>query len=173
MLLFAHGLVRWMYVPWYFVPTSLLAVLWLGLVLNWVASKRWWLAAAIVASILLLQANEGIRLWQQGGMWAEQKAFALAWMPEGEQLCAQYDVLGISDSGYFGYFLPCRVVNLDGVVNNQAFAAIHEKRFRHYLDETCIDYILINDIVREAVALNEGPIPDCPPFAPVISEGVK
>ena len=131
------------------------------------------LAAAVILIFLVAQAIEGIHLWQQGGIWAEQKAFALDWMAEGEQLCAQYDVLGISDSGYFGYFLPCRVVNLDGVVNNQAFAAIREKRFRHYLDETCIDYILINDIVRETVTLNEGPIPDCPPFAPVISEGVK
>lgn len=172
-LLFTHGLVRWMYVPWYFVPSSLLAVLWLGLVLNWVASKRWWLAAAVILIFLVAQAIEGIHLWQQEGMWAEQKTFALAWMAEGERLCAQYDVLGVSDSGYFGYFLPCRVVNLDGVVNNQAFAAIREKRFRHYLDETCIDYILINDIVRETVTLNEGPIPDCPPFAPVMSEGVK
>lgn len=172
-LLFTHGLVRWMYMPWYFVPSVLLAVLWLGLAVNWVASKGKGFAAAIVIFLLLAQLLEGVRLWRQGGMWAEQKTFALAWMAEGEQLCATYDVLGISDSGYFGYFLPCRVVNLDGVVNNQAFTAIREKRFCRYLDETHIDYILINDIVQNVVTLNEGPIPQHPPFAPVVSEDAR
>lgn len=165
-MLLAHGLIRWMYVPWYFVPLSLLLVLWFGLGLNWLAAHRVWLAAAFIVIFLGLQVVEGVRLWQQGGMWAGQKAFAQAWMPEGKQLCTQYDVLGISDSGYFGYFLPCRVVNLDGVVNNEVFVAIQEKRFRSYLDETGIDTILINDIVREVVTLNEGPIPDVAPFAP-------
>lgn len=99
-------------------------------------------------------------------MWRSQARTAEQQMPRYLELCKNHSTLGITDSGYAGYYLPCRVVNLDGVVNNKVFAAITQAQFRQYLDSVNIEYISLNEIVRQVVELREGPIPKAAPFAP-------
>lgn len=164
-LLLIHGLVRWMLVHWYFVPASILLVLWFGVVLTWLDRRdpSWPVALGMV--YLGFQLLHGATLWHQGGMWAEQRRSAEEFMREGVKLCERFNTIAVSDSGYFAYHLPCRVVNADGVANNQAFAAIVEGRFREYLDEAGVEYAALNDIVRRVVEAREGPVPETAPFA--------
>ncbi|MBN1401901.1 MAG: hypothetical protein JXA74_13755 [Anaerolineae bacterium] len=165
-LLFFHGLVRWMYIPWYFVPTSILLTLWFGALLNRLASQHISWAVILAGVYLGFQIQHAVSLWSQGGMWASARQAIERQTPRYLALCERYDTLGITDSGYAGYYLPCRVVNLDGVVNNDAFAAIVRGEFKQYLDRSGIDYVALNDIVRNLVEMREGPIPETAPFAP-------
>lgn len=164
-LLLIHGLVRWMYIPWYFIPTIILLILWFGVLLDRLADTHivW---ALIVAGVYFgFQLLHSVHLWNQGGMWASQRQAIEKQMPQYSALCERYDTVGISDSGYAGYYLPCRIVNLDGVVNNEAFAAIVHMEFRDYLDKAQIDYVVLNEIVRNVVEMEEGAIPNTAPFA--------
>lgn len=165
-LLFYHGLVRWMYIPWYFVPSVILFILWFSLLLNEIAQRahpRW--SVVIVILFLIFQVFQSMKLIREGGMWPQQAHFFEVALPELTKECEQFGVVGLSDAGIAGYYLPCRVVNLDGVVNNEAFAAIREGRFRAYLDKLGIGRVHLNHIIRDVVAIKEGPIPDEPPFA--------
>jgi hypothetical protein len=58
-------------------------------------------------------------------------------LPEGTRV-------GVSDSGYPGYRAARQVVNLDGVVNNRAAAAIRRGNLAAYLVDNQIDYIHVN-----------------------------
>jgi len=164
-LLLVHGLARWMYVPWYFVPLTILLILWFGVVLAWVSNRKPLLALGATAMYIGFQIVQGAVLWEQGGMWATQARVARDSMPRLLRACEEHDTIGISDTGYYAYFLPCRVVNLDGVVNNRAFEAIRQGRFRDYLDEAGIGHVELNHIVRDVVAIREGAVPDRPPFS--------
>jgi len=163
-LLMIHGLMRWMYIPWYFVPSAILLTLWFAEALKWLGEQRKWLAVMIGFGLLVFQILSGVGLWLQGGMWPEQALVVKMATPELIEVCNEVDLIGISDAGYYGYYLPCQVVNLDGVVNNQAFEAIREERFRHYLDATDIQYVKLNHIIRRVVMLEEGEVPSTPPF---------
>jgi hypothetical protein len=160
-----HGLVRWMWVPWYFAPLTLLLVLWLALILRWLATwdRRWMLAVG--GAFMVFQVWSAADLLQKGGMWPEQARFVQEAMPTLLDICSQVDTIGISDSGYPGYYLPCRVVNLDGVVNNKAFDAIQRHRFRRYLDQIGLEYAILNEMVQRVVSLYEGDVPRSPPFS--------
>jgi hypothetical protein len=163
-LLSIHAFVRWNYALWYFAPSSLFALSWFGAILDKLTrAHRGWIGLA-VGVYLLVQIWQSVYLWSQGGVWPEQRQFADNGMPGMIKLCEQFETIGVSDSGYMGYYLPCRVINLDGVVNNPAFRAIQEGTFLDYLDASGIQYVVINDIVRSAVAVKEGYIPTTPPF---------
>jgi hypothetical protein len=164
-LLSIHGLVRWMYIPWYFVPLSMLSVLWLSVLLRRIDLKHPRLSTLVAALLLVFQLGQNFSVLSEGGMWASQARVAKASMTRLVPICDQYDMIGISDSGYYGYYLPCRVVNLDGVVNNVAFEAIREGRFRLYLDEIGVQYVELNQIITSAVAIQEGMVPSRPPFS--------
>lgn len=163
LLLLAHGLVRWMYVPWYFVPGSILIALWFDVFLGWLNARRSTWAIVVGIAAILLQIGQGAAVVHSGGMWADQARVAQEFMAN--MHCQSGEIIGISDSGYYGYYLPCRVVNLDGVVNNQAFQAIQQGRFRQYLDQAGINRVYLNDIIATVVALREGTVPSTPPFA--------
>lgn len=162
-LLLIHGLIRWMYIPWYFVPMSILTALWFGVFLRWLDARMSVLPMTVGIAVIALQVGQGVVVVRQGGMWAEQARTAQAFMAE--RPCERNEVIGVSDSGYYGYFLPCRVVNLDGVVNNLAFQAIQQGHFRAYLDEIGLDRVYLNEIISSVVALREGTVPSAPPFS--------
>jgi hypothetical protein len=154
-----------MYIPWYFVPLSMLSVLWLSVLLRRIDLKHPRLSTLVAALLLVFQLGQNFSVLSEGGMWASQARVAKASMTRLVPICDQYDMIGISDSGYYGYYLPCRVVNLDGVVNNVAFEAIREGRFRLYLDEIGVQYVELNQIITSAVAIQEGMVPSRPPFS--------
>lgn len=164
-LLLIHGLIRWMYVPWYFIPVSVMVILWFGVMLAWLRDYHKVLTKAVGILILALQLVQGAIVLRQGGMWPEQGKVVREATPIFHKDCERYQMIGISDAGYWGYYLPCRVVNLDGVVNNQAFEAIRRGQFRRYLDEIGVEKVYLNEIVSSVVALREGNVPMTPPFS--------
>jgi hypothetical protein len=163
LLLLIHGLIRWMYTPWYFVPMSILIALWFGIFLRWVGARMAALAVIVGIAVVVFQIGQGVAVVRQGGMWAEQARTAQAFVAQ--RPCEKDEVIGVSDSGYYGYFLPCRVVNLDGVVNNLAFQAIQQGQFRAYLDDISLNRVYLNEIIAAVVALREGTVPSTPPFS--------
>lgn len=165
-LLFIHSLVRWQYALWYFAPAPIFLLLWFAILLERIGrNHRAWMII-VWSTFVAFQIWQGANLWTQGGIWPAQREFAEKEMPKVRQLCEQFQTIGISDSGYIGYYLRCRVINLDGVVNNEAFKSIQQGNFRVYLDAVGIQYVSINQIVRDAIAVKEGPIPTLPPYAP-------
>jgi hypothetical protein len=162
--LLVHGLVRWHWVPWYFTPLTILVVLWVAISVQWICNVKRSLGLGIAGALVMYQVWSGGALLMKGGMWPQQHS------PEDMlagyvEHCSITGSIGITDSGYAGYYLPCRVVNLDGVVNNRAFESIEQHRFRRYLDEIGIGFAGINPIVQDVVTLSEGAVPSTPPFA--------
>ncbi len=50
--------------------------------------------------------------------------------------------IGAFQSGIIGYFSQARVINLDGVVNQDAFQAIKDKRMLEYIENSGIQYVM-------------------------------
>jgi hypothetical protein len=165
-MLLVHGLVRWMYVPWYFVPISILLILWFCLALDFLDGHRL-SVVSISLSVLVIgyQLVLGFNIWQSGGMWPDQAQAVDSMMPKLVEDCQRFEIVGISDSGFFGYYAPCRIVNLDGVVNNRVFEAIERGEFRNYLDRMGIERIYVNSIIRDVVAIREGNLSETGPFS--------
>ncbi len=164
-LLLYHGLVRWMYLPWYFVPASILLVLWFGVLLERLAVKHLNWVVVLGCVYLGFQVFYSGVLGVGGGMWASQRHEIDRVMPAYLSFCQEHSILGITDSGYAGYYLPCKVVNLDGVVNNDAYNAIVRGEFRKYLDQAKVEHVVLNGIIRQVVEMREGRVPQEPPFA--------
>lgn len=157
--LFYHALYRWMFVPWYYVPMAYLGALWLilGFALLWQNDSKWVMGLALSA-LVLLYGYSAIDLARIGGVFPLQQASSTS------DVCGAFQRIGVTDSGFTGYFARCLVVNLDGVVNNVAFRAIRDGRFHSYLDSIQLQRVSLNDIVANVVALKEGPTRVFPPF---------
>ncbi len=140
-----HQGVRWIYREWYTLPITWSVWLAVGLgsslllerlsALSLEGSRVYRLAMAVWVVLLLLH---GYQLWTIG-IYSFQGGFfnlvnVVNALPEGS-------VVGISDSGYVGYRAERQIVNLDGVVNNQATEAFMEGSLMDYILETGIDYI--------------------------------
>ncbi|RJS22666.1 hypothetical protein DRW03_13845 [Corallococcus sp. H22C18031201] len=143
---FVHGYVRWLPRPWYFVPCALLVCL------APAALARLWqgggAARASLAGVLLLGATtltmgrdlERLRVqwdvpsypWQ-----AEMLATGLALV---ERLPADA-VVGAFNAGIIAYVTPQTVVNLDGVVNEDAARALKRHALWAYMRERHMEYL--------------------------------
>lgn len=154
-----HLAYRWTYQVWYSAPLAFLTALWAALALQmlWVNRPKW-IAWGAVGLLLAFYVNAGVDLVRSGGVYPLQIESLT------RDFCGGHQVIGESDSGFSMYFAPCRVVNLDGVVNNQAYAAIKEKRLGEYLASARIESIALNKTISEIVRLQEGALGDKPPW---------
>jgi len=50
--------------------------------------------------------------------------------------------IGAFQSGIIGYFAQAQVINLDGVVNQDAFQALKDKRMLEYIEKSGIQYVM-------------------------------
>ncbi len=98
------------------------------------ASGRWALAALVIVLQLLLYRKP---------QYVSQAAILESALPTVEQLSANYKI-ACFNSGYYGYFTRRRgsVVDLDGVVNSDALAALKAGRVGAYLRRDSVSYIL-------------------------------
>lgn len=154
-----HVLYRWVYQVWYHAPLAFVAALWIALAVQvvWV-SKAKWIGVLALGLLGAFYVNASLDLARSGGVYPGQIENRT------RDFCKSHQVIGESDSGFTMYFAPCTVVNLDGVVNNQAFAAIREKRLRDYLERARIESIALNPTVSEMVRLQEGALGETPPW---------
>lgn len=120
---------------WYFVSFNLFVVLlsaWvIGRVWPEIVYKRFAAAVALTAVFgtfaLTWYQQMPDRLSNQGGM-LEMARHMSETLPAGTSV-------GVFNAGVQGYFSTVRVINLDGLVNNQAFEAIRDKRLWSYITE--------------------------------------
>lgn len=139
-----HAYGRWFLRGWYYAPW-MVGLAW---AVGWVAShaqlpslpSRRWVWGGLTAVFLAVAAGHGVQVWRQGlWPWQESMVQASLWAKENLPPEAR---LGAFNAGIPGYFSGFAVVNLDGVVNGKAFAAVRERRVLAYLREAGITHLL-------------------------------
>jgi hypothetical protein len=90
--------------------------------------------------------------------WSEAPAagFLASWRGIGARVDPQARV-GAFQAGIYGYFAGREVVNLDGKVNQDAFAAIRNKRLHEYIRAQNIHYILDRDWILDSLCARHAP----------------
>lgn len=144
-LVLVHTLLRYYPRPWYFVVTA--QSLSLGLMLFWRhAGKTLRLVSAAVGLPLLLIS--GWMAWQVGYYpWQQQLQYAAAlWVRENAK---PDDTIASMNSGIIGYYGGHPTVNLDGVVNPDAFEAIQNDRLLDFMREAGVDIFVDVDYALE------------------------
>ena len=98
------------------------------------ASGRWALAGLVIVLQLLPYRNP---------QYVSQTAVVESGVPLVEQLSVHYRIASFN-SGYYGYFArrPGSIVDIDGVVNSDALAALKAGQLGAYLDRDSVSYIL-------------------------------
>jgi len=131
-----HTLVRLHHRTWYFAPYALAACLALALILHGLLAGRaralrMAAAAALVLAVALPYGSQWHTLATRGTRTKDDIFNTLRRIME--RKAGPEAVVGISDAGYLGYTLPCRVINIDGVVNGDALEAMRHGRLTDYI----------------------------------------
>jgi hypothetical protein len=145
----AHFLYRWMWVPWYMAPTVAISTVYFGMALvgAWTGHRR--LAGVLAAMLLLGYSLQWYEVYvQQATMLRPQASTFPSTLASANEMCQSMSHLGITDSGYVGFYANCRITNLDGVVNNAAYHALVDGTFVEYLQARGIQAVLLNEHVR-------------------------
>jgi hypothetical protein len=149
-----HAGIRWFMMAWYFAPVALASSLLTGCVISLLAdliARRKSASAnahraagnpgggkfVLVAGIILVLFSP-YYAWGnftvRNAVWLELAEFVKSRTPPEARI-------GAFNSGAIGYFCDRQTVNLDAVVNNEAFRALTEGRFIEYVRDAKIDYI--------------------------------
>lgn len=140
-----HQGIRWVYREWYALPiTWTLMILVSFSCAAFVKAieerihdkKRWYVRIWVILGLLLLLRNYDFWLL---GLYPSQITFIdlvhdINRLPDNARV-------GVSDSGFAGYRAQRQIVNLDGVVNNEAAQAIRDGELMSYLLDQGIGYI--------------------------------
>lgn len=143
---FAHKFLRLATREWYFVPSDLAVALAWGLAVEFLwrtaPGRRWRLGgfALLLALLALWFGRKALVEWAP-----RERSYALEIRDAFEAL-EDYrpgERLGATDSGIVGFWCERPVVNLDGVVNNEAARHIRQGNLIDYLDARGIRYLTI------------------------------
>lgn len=146
-----NGLLRWMILPWYFASSMFLLPFAVGMLIPHIRKEQLRITFVILVGLIGWYSFQYVQLRHTG--WFETQAAAVRQgLPDVIRMCSHERVLGISDSGYYSYYAPCAVVNLDGVVNNEAYLALKQNRFVDYLRSRQIRYVALNPTVYQVVS---------------------
>jgi hypothetical protein len=144
--LFAIPLVRYMYPLWIF--GTIAGTLILG---EFVRSspRRHFMHIGVVCLMLLCFVGimgKSRVTWREGtvahlyhNQHETMYGRAVPWIRENT---APEETVGSFNAGIYGYYSGRRVINLDGVINNNALQALREKRLVEYLWKNEIDYLI-------------------------------
>lgn len=142
LLVLAHTVIRWYPRPWYFVITAQSLALALGLF--WDAVPRIGIRMGALGLSFAGMLLTGLFVWYIGLYpWQSVHQYTAAlWardnLPAGTRLASM-------NSGIIGYYSKLDTVNMDGVVNPQAFAAIQDHQMLGYMQAVRVDYFLDSD----------------------------
>ncbi|MCI0330560.1 MAG: glycosyltransferase family 39 protein [candidate division Zixibacteria bacterium] len=118
-----HLFVRWSMRPWY--PQAVF-VLTLPVVLLALESvRRYWVGFVVVASLAL----SGWWVWKWPFRIADRSKVMLKMI---EERTPAADRVGVFNSGYLQYFTDKKVINLDGLVNNEVLRYYQERKGWEY-----------------------------------------
>jgi len=111
------------------------------------------IAAVAIAACLLIQGRCFSAL-----RWSEAPAagFLASWRGIGAQV-DPHARLGAFQAGIYGYFGGREVVNLDGKVNQDAWAALRDNRLHEYIRAQGVRYILDRDWMVDALVARHAP----------------
>ncbi|WP_245768571.1 hypothetical protein [Stigmatella aurantiaca] len=146
---FIHGYVRWLPRPWYFPSVSLVACLAPAALFRLClpASAPRGLSFGLVA--LFLAAGGATLFRDVSQTLATRKVPAYPWQAEmlhaGRRISQSVPpgaVVGAFNSGIMGYVSPHTVVNLDGVVNEDAARALKRGELLPYMQDRGVGYLL-------------------------------
>ncbi len=143
--LLVHSLWRWMILPWYFAPVAIVVALYAGFALYYLGQRTLMIPYVLTALLLAFYGIQYYNHLQLKGWFGNETPMAPILLPFVQEMCEHEEIIGISDSGYLGYYANCTVVNLDGVVNNQAFLALKNGTFVDYLQENGMHYVILNE----------------------------
>lgn len=132
-LVAAHHLVRFYPRDYYFAPFGVAGVL----AIASIGRDRPRLAALLIVAAAAL----GVREARQAPRWPWQREMALAGRMLREVLGSDVAV-GCFNSGIVSWLHPGPIVNLDGVVNREAFAALRRGALEEYLDARGVRFVL-------------------------------
>ena len=153
-----HAGVRWHVRVWYFAPSALLAALWLGLAVDYgsraasaavvrlrdrtgnVASTLARAAMYAVVALVLVRLYNPLspQRWLFYPTVQSNLLESARWLDANTSPDAR---VGSPNAGIIGYFSHRTVVNLDGVVNADAYYAIKECRSAAYVRAKRLDYL--------------------------------
>lgn len=145
-----HTVVRLHHRVWYYAPYALTAALVFALLLARLLRGTPRKPLRIIAAALLIVAVAvpfGTRWHKLAGSGTRTKDdifFTLRRIME--RKAGPGAVVGVSDAGYLGYTLPCRVINLDGVVNGDALEAMREGRLTSYIREMGMSWAFLRGV---------------------------
>jgi hypothetical protein len=155
LLVLAHAGARWYPRPWYFIPTAAAFAVCAAL-----AGETLMLSRRVLFALGLLGLAyfgfSGAVFWQVGFYpWQREMGAATAWIASNTPPGA---TVGSFNAGIYAYYSGRTVVNLDGVVNHDAFEAVRARRMLPYLQAAGVDYLVDYDLaIRREYALFMGP----------------
>lgn len=146
LLFIANASIRWTARPWYFIGINLFVAIFLGWFLEKLRQEGY-LRPLVVVPLALLALFLFYVAWDRNleNVAAPQKQMfeTVLWMNENLPKDA---VVGAFNSGIQSYFSTHRVVNLDGLVNNEALAALKQKNVWGYMKDEGIEYLAEYDL---------------------------
>jgi hypothetical protein len=138
--------VKWAIFSWHFIGYRLFGALAvclavaciLGAVRFFRYNPVYWLGIAVLLSVV------GQRIYLKHNVpannWSNAAYEAAVWTRENT---AEDAIFAMKDAGNFGYFSRRRTINLDGLVNDQAYQeALKEQRLARYLSDNGLDYLV-------------------------------
>lgn len=142
-LIMAHAGVRWYPRPWYFMSSSVAFALCFALVGSLYLNKPriiFW--ATTITSVVFIFA--GYIFWQIGYFpWQREMLAASNWLSQNISTEAR---VGSFNSGIYSYYNTFQVVNLDGVVNHDAYVAIQEMALLPYMHSRGVGFLVDSDL---------------------------
>jgi len=142
LLILAHAGFRWYPRPWYFVPSSVGFALCFAISThNYLREKRYVVPlVAFLSAVFLLTGqifwNVGYYPWQRIMLQASQ------WL---SHTLGKGETAAAFNAGILAYYNSPKVVNLDGVVNHQAYKAIQARALIDYAKTRKVDYLIEAD----------------------------
>ncbi len=141
-LIVFHAAIRWYPRPWYFIPA---AAAWSVCFVVAAASflhRRALLFSMVVVSLSYFLIS-GYAFWWAGFYpWQREMRDASDWIAQNSPNESE---LGSFNSGIYAYYSGRRVVNLDGVVNHDAYVAVKNRSVLPYLRRVGIDLLIDYD----------------------------
>lgn len=127
--------------PWYFTQIIIVAILTIVLAFHLLNIKKGagWLYVLVLLIISLSSALLIPKMINGAYFYQPEMLDAAYWLKENAK---DDQISGSFNGGIVAFFSGKRVINLDGVINNSAFAAIRDKKLLDYIEENEIDYYL-------------------------------
>jgi hypothetical protein len=141
-LVLVHAGIRWYPRPWYFVLSSVGLALCLGVVThNYLSKTKQLLTFAVLLTGIFIVTgqifwNIGYYPWQSAMLEASQ------WLSSNTK---ENESTAAFNAGILAYYNSPKIVNLDGVVNHQAFDAIKRRALLDYAKTRGAKYMIVVD----------------------------